>query len=119
MMIGADLELCQATGQTGYCDKAEQLGQASLRVFPSAPTWSATADGLYLRFLLDLYRYDHSPTLYTLVYQNAVRALTNARDPHTGYYLRDWNGNSVPDGLLRTHAGTVALLAWLATAPPP
>ena len=37
-----------------------------------------------------------------------------------GLYLNDWNGQPVtPGGLLRTHAGTVALFAWLATATPP
>jgi hypothetical protein len=119
MMIGADLELCKATSTVQYCQNAEQLGQASVQAFPSEPDWSTTADGLYLRFLLDLYRYDGNRQLYDLVYSNAVRAISNARDATTGLYLRSWSGVPVPDGLLRTHAGTVALLAWLAATPPP
>jgi Glycosyl hydrolase family 76 len=119
MMIGADLELCQATGDSQYCLKAKQLGQASLHAFSSKPDWSATADGLYLRFMLDLYRYDGDRQLYKLVYQNGIRALTNARDSATDLYAKDWAGNAVPGELLRTHAGTVALLAWLATTSAP
>ena len=120
MMIGADLELCKATATTAYCQKAEQLGQASIQAFPSEPDWSSTADGLYLRFLLDLYRYDGDRQLYDLVYNNALRAISKARDATTGLYLRSWSGGApVPAGLLRTHAGTVALLAWLAGAPAP
>jgi hypothetical protein len=120
MMIGADLELCKATGAVKYCQKAEQLGQAAVQFFPSTPDWSATADGLYLRFLLDLYRYDGNRQFYDLVSGDAMRAISMARDAATGFYLRSWTGRSVaPPGLLRTHAGTVALLAWLAVARPP
>jgi uncharacterized protein YyaL (SSP411 family) len=120
MMIGAELELCKATGTITYCQKAEQLGQTAVQAFPSKPDWSATADGLYLRFLLDLYRYDGNKQLYDLVYGDAVRAVSLARAPATGLYLRSWTGHSVsPAGLLRTHAGTVALLAWLAGTRPP
>jgi glycosyl hydrolase family 76 len=120
MMIGADLELCTATGSATYCAAAEQLGLASLREFSGELAWSATADGMYLRFLLDLYRHDGNAQLYDLAYTNATTALSLARDPSTGLYLRSWNGTSpLLPGLLRTHAGTVALLAWLAATPAP
>jgi uncharacterized protein YyaL (SSP411 family) len=118
MMIGADLVLCDATAQSGYCTKAEQLGQASLAAFPDLD-WSATADGIYLRFLLDLYQHDGNNAWYQAVYANAQRAMQNA-PAGNGLYLNGWNGQPVtPGGLLRTHAGTVALFAWLATAAPP
>ena len=38
MMIGADLVLCDATAQSSYCTKAEQLGQASLAEFAAPST---------------------------------------------------------------------------------
>ena len=119
MMIGADLVLCDATGQASYCAKAEQLGQASVAEFPAALDWSPTADGIYLRFLLDLYQHDGNKVWYQAVYANAERAMQNAPSGD-GLYLNDWSGQPVtPGGLLRTHAGTVALFAWLATAAPP
>jgi hypothetical protein len=118
IMIGTDLTLCDATRETAYCRKAEQLGRASAHVFPADLDWSATADGMYLRFLLDLYRKDGDRLLYELVYRNAQRALADSR-LSDGLFLRDWSGRPVAGGMLRTHAGSVALLAWLATAPAP
>jgi Glycosyl hydrolase family 76 len=118
MMIGANLVLCEATAQSSYCTKAEQLGQAAVAAF-TVLDWSPTADGIYLRFLLDLYRHDGNKAWYEVVYANAQRALQNAPSGN-GLDLKDWNGQPVtPGGLLRTHAGTVALFAWLATATPP
>jgi uncharacterized protein YyaL (SSP411 family) len=119
MMIGANLVLCQATHDSAYCTKAASLGQASLSEFGNDLDWSATADGMYLRFLLDLYRQDGNPAYYQAAYANAERAEQNSASGG-GLYLHDWSGNPVsPPGLLRTHAGTVALFAWLATTTPP
>lgn len=119
MMIGAELELCRAAGLTGDCAAAEALAKSSLRTFPHYLDWSATADGMYLRFLLDLYRYDGDKTLYTLAADNAARALANAATPD-GLYMKNWAGGDVhPAGLLRTDAGTLALFAQLAATPPP
>ncbi len=110
MMIGANLVLCDTTGQSSYCTKAEQLGQASLAEFAAPLDWSATADGIYLRFLLDLYQHDGNTAAYQAVYANAQRAMQNGPSGN-GLYLNDWNGQPVtPGGLLRTHAGTVAPL---------
>jgi hypothetical protein len=99
--------------------KAERLGRASVAAFPARLDWSATADGLYLRFLLALYRHDGDRKWYDQAYANAVRARDHAASGG-GLYLNDWNGSRVaPAGLLRTHAGTVALFAWMATVPAP
>ena len=120
MMIGADLALCDATREPGDCVRAERLGQAALTEFPTATLdWSSTADGIYLRFLLDLYSHDRNRVWYDAVYAAAQRALLNA-PTDDGLYLRSWGGQPVkPPNLLRTHAGTVELFAWMATAAPP
>lgn len=113
MMIGAKLELCKAAALTSQCRQAEEIGAASMRTFPTGLSWSPTADGLYLRFLLALYRYDHQTRWRDRVIQETKRALVNA-PTEDGLYLKGWNGAVVPGGLLRTDAGTVALFAWLA-----
>jgi hypothetical protein len=117
MMIGAELELCRALGRQSYCREARSVGAASLRAFPTPLHWSPTADGLYLRFLLALYRTDGRRLWYETAYRNAVSAAGDARAGN-GLYLRAWDGSAIPGGRLRTHAGTVALFAWLAATPP-
>jgi hypothetical protein len=52
------------------------------------------------------------------VYANAKRAIANARDDQ-GLWSKRWDGDWTKPGLLRTQAGTLALLAWTATATPP
>jgi Glycosyl hydrolase family 76 len=118
MMIGARLELCAATGARTECAKAEQLARASLEAFPAEANWSPTADTIYLRFLLDLYRRDHDARWYAVAKRNAERARVNAASGG-GLYLRLWDGKDVPEKYLREHAGTISLFAWLATVPPP
>jgi hypothetical protein len=118
MMIGARLQLCEATGAKSECSRAEALARASLAAFPQDLDWSPTADTIYLRFLLDLYRRDHDPRWYGLARRNAERALRNGASGN-GLYLRDWDGRDVPQRYLRVHAGTISLFAWLATVPPP
>ena len=118
MMIGAHLRLCDTLRRPSHCSKARALAVASARAFPAAASWSPTADGIYLRFLLDLYRHDGSARWYDLAASNARRALANARDAR-GLYLRGWDGKPVAGGFLRMHAGTLSLFAWLATVEPP
>ena len=118
MMIGAHLELCRVLEQPAYCAKAQALGRASLLAFPADAAWTPIADGIYLRHLLDLYRYDRDPRWYGIALRNARRALRNSRG-RSGLFLKDWAGRPVPGDLLRTHASSVALFAWLATVAPP
>jgi uncharacterized protein YyaL (SSP411 family) len=115
MMIGAHLELCRVTRDESYCWKARELAEASLVAFPS--DWTPVTDSIYLRFLLDLYRFDSDPRWYTVAYANANRALANARGSY-GLFVRRWDG-SPGAGSLRDHAGTLSLFAWLAAAPLP
>ena len=117
MMIGAHLGLCRVTRVRRHCAKARRLGFASLRAFPYTYHWEPAPDAIYLRFLLELYRYDRDPRWYFFVRLKAKQALTNARGRH-GLYVRYWNGRRGP-GQLRDHAATVSLFAWLAGVPPP
>jgi len=116
-MIGAHLELCRATADESYCSKAEQLARASFAAFPADAAWTPAADAIYLRFLVDLYRHDHDPAVYAVVYRNAERALANAPGLR-GLYVRHWDGRRGP-GTLIDHAATLSLFAWLATVDPP
>ena len=117
MMIGADLELCRYAHRPADCAKARALARASLAAFPPALDWSPTADAIYLRFLLDLFRADGDRRLYELAAANADRAVAHAGPG--GLYTRSWGGAPIPGGLLRTEAGTLSLLAWLAATPAP
>jgi uncharacterized protein YyaL (SSP411 family) len=118
MMIGARLQLCEATADRRQCDPAEALARAALPAFGQDLSWSPTADAMYLRFLLDLYRHDHDRRWYALAQHNAERALRNGASGN-GLYLRNWDGREVPERFLRVHAGTISLFAWFATARPP
>lgn len=118
MMIGARLELCLLRHVHGPCRAAERLASASTWAFPRRYHRAPAPDAIYLRFLLDLYRDDENPQWYAVAEEDAHAALLHARAGH-GLYLNDWAGRLVPDDLLRTHAATLSLLAWLATVPPP
>ncbi len=117
MMIGAHLELCAALSNPALCAHAQALGEASLVAFPAEADWTPVADTIYLRFMLDLYRYDGDPRWYALAYWNARRALANAPG-RNGLYVRTWDGKRGA-GTLRDHAATTQLFAWLAATPPP
>jgi hypothetical protein len=117
MMIGARLELCQLPGRSRDCRAAERLAAASLVAFPG--DWEPVADMIYLRFLLDLYRRDGDRRWYDFVAARALRAERQSR-VSGGLYLKRWDGSVARGSLLRFHAATTSLLAWLgATAPPP
>ena len=94
MMIGAELQLCQIAG-TVPCTHAESLARASLAAFPHDADWTPAADVVYLRFLLDLYRYDGDRTWYDVVYDNARRAL-DARALAGPPLLQALGRNAVP-----------------------
>jgi hypothetical protein len=116
MMIGARLELCELPGRAGDCRAAERLAAATVVAFPG--DWEPGTDVIYLRFLLDLYRRDGDRRWYDLVADRALRAERQARVPG-GLYLNRWDGTFARGTLLRFHASTTSLLAWLgATAPP-
>ena len=118
MMIGAHVELCAATKQQSWCRRAEALANASLNQFPIDADWAPETDVVYLRWLLHLYEQDRNPRWYAVVYQNAKRALANARDDH-GYWSLRWDGGWTLPGTIYTQSATLQLFGWLASTPPP
>ena len=68
--------------------------------------------------MLELYRHDDSPSWYELDYRNARRAMAYARG-RGALFIKRWDGTPVEGGLLRMHAATLSLFAWLAATPPP
>lgn len=116
---------------SSWCSWAEALarhtafgvnpgGGVQDRFFPlsEGPQW----DDIYLRGLLSLYSYDHSGTWYRLVTGTASRIVKVARLSN-GEYLKSWTGSGhVPgssQGMLRTHAASVSVLADLSAVPAP
>jgi hypothetical protein len=118
MMIGADVQLCRATGIPSYCSRAEQLADASLEQFPVLADWAPETDVVYLRFLLDLYASDHDPRWYAVVYANAKEAQAHA-GTGDGLWPKRWDGGWTLPGAIYTQAATVELFAWLASVAPP
>jgi hypothetical protein len=118
MMIAAHSELCLGTKVKTYCTKARRLANASLTQFPIDADWAPETDAVYLRWLLDLYEQDHNSRWYAVVYRNAKRAVASARDDQGLWSLR-WDGTWSKPGLLRTQAGTLCLLGWIAAVKPP
>ncbi|HEX5247730.1 MAG TPA: glycoside hydrolase family 76 protein [Gaiellaceae bacterium] len=118
MMIAAHVQLCLATKQQAYCNRAESLAQASLNTFPTLHPWVPEADTIYLEGILALYAYDGNPTWYALAYENAEAAKDDARDD-TGWWSKDWWGDWADPGVLFTPAATLELFAWMAATPPP
>lgn len=118
MMVAAHTQLCLGTKNKTYCTKARQLANASLNHFPIDADWAPETDAVYLRWLLDLYEVDHNPRWYAVVYRNAKRAVASARDDQGLWSLR-WDGTWSKPGMLRTQAGTLCLLGWIAAVKPP
>ena len=118
MMIAAHVQLCLATKQKSYCDRAESLAQASLAEFPTLHPWTPEPDTIYLQSMLELYAYDGNPNWYALAYANATTARANALDVD-GRWTRDWWGYWADPGVLFTPAATLELFAWMAATPPP
>lgn len=118
MMISAHVQLCLATKQRSYCDRAEALAQASIDQFPVLHPWTPEPDTIYLKSLLELYAYDKNPTWYSVAYANAEAAREDARDEE-GWWSKDWWGDWADPGVLFTPAATLELFALMAATPPP
>ena len=118
MMIGAHVTLCDATGSRSYCERAQELAEASFRAFPVVAPWAPAPDAIYLRFLLDLYRRNGDPRWYALAHANARRALVVGRNK-SGVFVRRWGDGRQGPNSLRDHAATISLFAWLAGIRPP
>ena len=120
-MMVAHETLCQATGDQSLCQKAAQLGAASIQEFPAAANHGPQFDSIFLQWMLYEYALDHDPRWYALAYYNAKRALKNSGDG-TGLFFKDWGGGVIqgaaPDSL-QIETSTISLFAWVAAAQPP
>src|SRR4051794_19929691 len=125
-MIEAFAVLCKATGDHGWCARAEELAGRAAKRF-RVLTMGPQCDSIYIRSLLELYRHDGRRRWYdaaaTVVNGAAARARTAS-----GLYLRAWDGRPIgpvakppgsPPGKLSTHTATTSVLAWMAVAKPP
>jgi hypothetical protein len=113
MMIGAELELCGA-GERAACRQAVAFGDASLHEFPQPLAWSPAPDGIYLRFLLDLYSRTHLARFLAPASATAGRALAHREGPEL--YTGSWTGRRSGAPPLENQGATAALLAQLAAA---
>ena len=114
--------ICRASGDSDYCDEGEELADRAARRFPKL-TMGPQYDAMYVRAMLELYRFDHNPRWYRIATAAADRALANARGAD-GLFLLTWDGRPMrtigtPAGMLQTHAATTSVLAWLAATPSP
>jgi DUF1680 family protein len=115
--------LCQTTRKHAYCDEAEELADRAAKRFPKL-TMGPQYDAMYVRAMLELYRFDRDPRWYRLAAAATDTAMAEARAAN-GLYLLTWDGKptssiGTPPGKLQTHAATASVIAWMAaTAPPP
>ena len=121
-MIGAHLALCRK-GDKDACAKAEQLAAAAYRHWNGgSPDKSPQFDTILFRYVIQLAGHDRNATWWDWAHRVAKQAERKARTKG-GLYLRFWDGsrpNSHGDGagrfkqgMVQTHAATVALFAWL------
>jgi hypothetical protein len=82
------------------------------------PQW----DDIYVRGLLSLYGYSHSPNWYQVASYQAWRILHYAQSA-PGMFMRSWDGSTsiegTPAGSLRVEASSLSVLAALAATAPP
>lgn len=114
--------ICQTSGKKAYCDEGEELADRAAKRFPKL-TMGPQYDAMYVRSMLELYRFDHNPRWYRIAAAAGDRAMANARAAN-GLYLLTWDGRPMqtigtPAGMLQTHAATTSVLAWLAATPAP
>ncbi|MGA9635547.1 MAG: glycoside hydrolase family 76 protein [Solirubrobacterales bacterium] len=115
-MILAHRIICDETGDSSYCQRAEQLAATTLQVY--GRFWMGPQyDFWYARTMLEFAKLDDSGNWYGIVQRNARRALHRAHDRH-GLYLRTWYGkkaanSGAPKGSLQLHAANAALFAWM------
>ena len=114
--------LCQTTGKRAYCDDAEELADRAAKRFPTL-TMGPQYDAMYVRAMLELYRFDGDPRWYMIAAAATDTAMAKARAAN-GLYLLTWDGRptssiDTPAGMLQTHAATASVIAWMAAAAPP
>jgi uncharacterized protein YyaL (SSP411 family) len=121
-MSAAFALLCQSTRDQAYCREAEELADRASTRFPKL-TMGPQYDAMYVRSLLELYRFDRNPRWYLRAAEAVDGAMAGARAVN-GLYLLTWGGlatqtiGTAPD-MLQTHAATTSVIAWMAAADPP
>ena len=121
-MFSAFALLCDATHDQSWCTRGEELAERSARRFGRLDM-GPQYDAIYIRCLLELYRYGGNARWYRIAAAEAQRAMLNGRNGN-GLYLRNWDGGSMRAkgtklGMLQTHAATTSVIAWMATVAPP
>ncbi len=121
-MAEAFMLLCKGTGDQSYCRSSEALAAATADRFPKL-TMGPQYDSMYIRSMLELYRFDRNPRWYRIASAAGDRAIANASGAG-GLYLRTWDGRPITTigtapGKLQTHAATTLVLSALAAARPP
>jgi hypothetical protein len=116
IMATANLELCKALNKQSYCTRAKQVANASIAAFGQDLDWAPMYDVVYLQWMLEYYRESGDARFYNLAVHNAARALASVNE--SGYYLNNWEGRPLADGL-GEEASNLELFAWLAASPPP
>jgi hypothetical protein len=114
LMITANWELCKMLHRPAMCTKARQLANAALAAFPHALDWVPQYDVVYLRWMLEYYRESGDVRFHQLAVDNAERAIAARNE--SGYYLNNWDGKPIADGL-EEEAANLELFAWLAARP--
>ena len=115
-MILAHRIICEQTGETSFCQRAEDLATRTLQVYQRF--WMGPQyDFWYVRTMLEFARLDNNGNWYGIVQRNARSALHRARDRH-GLYLRTWYGkkaahSGAPKGSIQLHSANAALFAWM------
>lgn len=122
-LIYAQESLCESTGESALCQRAQRLKATALTRFGNRLNFAPQYDAIYLQWLLALYAADRDASLYELATTNAREIEAHARDAR-GLYLNSWSGGALAPqyaqpGMLRTDAASVSVLAWLAVYPPP
>jgi hypothetical protein len=122
-MIVAHQTLCQATGVQSYCTLADSLAGSAYTFFGDDFRMGPQFDSVYVHWMLHYYAHGGSPVWYQVAGKAASDAHQNALNSH-GVFTRAWDGTSMwrhgaRPGMLRTHAASVSVLAWLATVKPP
>lgn len=120
--IEAEQVLCQLAGEP-YCTHAAQLADAAYQRFADRLNMGPQFDAIYLHWMLVYGKQTNDPRWAALALEMANQARDKARDPRTGLYLRAWDGSAMSGhqadpNMLRTHAATVELFAWLAADGP-
>jgi hypothetical protein len=115
-MILAHRIICEQTGRTSFCQRADDLAARTLQVYQRF--WMGPQfDFWYVRTMLEFAQLDNNGDWYGIVQRNARSALHRATDRH-GLYLRTWYGKkasraNAPKGSLQLHAANAALFAWM------